>query len=947
MSIINIGNADDDGLGDSLRDAGRKMNRIIGGPATSITTDAGSASTTLGILYIVPASATGDFAGEDNKLAYYNGSAWEFYTPATGFEIWVADESARYRYSGSAWSVASGAASVTGTRRFGMDDPTAYSDALGADEGFDQEFDGSGASLPAGWAWFNQDTADFVQQFGYGAISNTGGADASDVQGAVMDLEGNEWTADMHLSAVSDDATGYSGMVVLRDSASGGLVMLGMFSPLEDDTPELYLIHWDDADGTNEVVIGGPYTFTPGLSHDAIFRVVKNSNTDYDFQVSPTGGPFIPLATAVDLSTYISPDQIGFGLNTEGVGNVACEWLRVRGYVAVVKTATSDDAEVELQLVFDQTSGTTAFTDESLKGRTITANGAPATDGTGLVLNGTNQWLTVDDGDDEAFQWLLSGDEWTYEAWFIGRPSNSLNVLFSTDIGSSSNRGIFCAIQSDGTLRLTIERANAGNYLLDQNGSNFVVPNDSAEHHFVMECLWDENDRASYIAVSLDGGDVQVFPMASIANDEVSIGAHSEFGAIGATNSGGSHFNGTLTGIRLTRGRRRYNLKDNAGGSVATVSSSSIKRNLSMDQYVEIGSRGLFDNPDLFWDTINDGTPTIYTSEPLFTESSTEGTVHAFFAQGSAHSADTVTSIWKVTSTDYGATWDPSTLVQVATDATFSCRNHAIIRDPVSGRLVVFFRTTNASDQTQDVYFVTSTDEGATWSARASVNSQLSATLQGLERAGWGPGVVTSQGMVMPFYGSGHCDLLFSSDGGLSWGSVVTAYTGQTNRNEPSIVVHSDTNQVALVPRRDNSSSDERDFSVLTSSDGGLTWGSLTDATKTSGGTPNNPNPIRLCNANGTIQAVWCSREEADNGIYLTEMDEDDFFAAPSQIITGTGNATETEIAKMVRFEPLNTGSNENGYGCPVFIEGERTFVSWNYGPQTSQILALPGYLVL
>ncbi|MGB0749045.1 MAG: DUF2793 domain-containing protein [Magnetospiraceae bacterium] len=56
-----------------------------------------------GDLYVVGASATGDWAGQDGNVAYYYNAAWEFYTPREGWWAFVEDENIRYEYVGSAW----------------------------------------------------------------------------------------------------------------------------------------------------------------------------------------------------------------------------------------------------------------------------------------------------------------------------------------------------------------------------------------------------------------------------------------------------------------------------------------------------------------------------------------------------------------------------------------------------------------------------------------------------------------------------------------------------------------------------------------------------------------------------------------------------------------------------------------------------------------------------
>lgn len=60
-----------------------------------------------GDVYIVGASATGDWAGEDANVAVYDGSAWVFYTPRRGWLAYVEDEEVLCVYkndSNEVWS---------------------------------------------------------------------------------------------------------------------------------------------------------------------------------------------------------------------------------------------------------------------------------------------------------------------------------------------------------------------------------------------------------------------------------------------------------------------------------------------------------------------------------------------------------------------------------------------------------------------------------------------------------------------------------------------------------------------------------------------------------------------------------------------------------------------------------------------------------------------------
>ena len=58
--------------------------------------------------YIVGGSATGDWSGQDDKIAYYKSSSWIFLTPVEGWKVWVQDENKTYYYTGAAWAELSG-----------------------------------------------------------------------------------------------------------------------------------------------------------------------------------------------------------------------------------------------------------------------------------------------------------------------------------------------------------------------------------------------------------------------------------------------------------------------------------------------------------------------------------------------------------------------------------------------------------------------------------------------------------------------------------------------------------------------------------------------------------------------------------------------------------------------------------------------------------------------
>ncbi len=83
------------------------------------------ASPSEGDVYIVAASATDDWAGEDGNIAYFE-QIWRFVTPLEGMTLWVNDEDMLYVYDGSDWRFAAPSPYEEGTftARFGAIAPT-------------------------------------------------------------------------------------------------------------------------------------------------------------------------------------------------------------------------------------------------------------------------------------------------------------------------------------------------------------------------------------------------------------------------------------------------------------------------------------------------------------------------------------------------------------------------------------------------------------------------------------------------------------------------------------------------------------------------------------------------------------------------------------------------------------------------------------------------------
>lgn len=80
------------------------LDAFIGGGVLDKDLTAPPGSPSEGARYIVAASATGDWSGQDDNLAYYFNGAWRFVAPGEGLFQWVVDESLLYVYSGGSWA---------------------------------------------------------------------------------------------------------------------------------------------------------------------------------------------------------------------------------------------------------------------------------------------------------------------------------------------------------------------------------------------------------------------------------------------------------------------------------------------------------------------------------------------------------------------------------------------------------------------------------------------------------------------------------------------------------------------------------------------------------------------------------------------------------------------------------------------------------------------------
>lgn len=81
----------------------RAVGALVQLSVISATTTAPPSSPSQGDRYIVPAGATGDWAGQTNRVVRYVGTDWEVYTPAVGWRANVEDQIGTLSYTADGW----------------------------------------------------------------------------------------------------------------------------------------------------------------------------------------------------------------------------------------------------------------------------------------------------------------------------------------------------------------------------------------------------------------------------------------------------------------------------------------------------------------------------------------------------------------------------------------------------------------------------------------------------------------------------------------------------------------------------------------------------------------------------------------------------------------------------------------------------------------------------
>lgn len=264
-----------------------------------------------------------------------------------------------------------------------------------------------------------------------------------------------------------------------------------------------------------------------------------------------------------------------------------------------------------------------------------------------------------------------------------------------------------------------------------------------------------------------------------------------------------------------------------------------------------------------------------YLNEPRLLECA-NGDLLCIYRKGTAHVSNGGT-LEQRRSTDRGLTWgDPSTLQAVAGR---DCRNHAVGITP-TGRLLVFNRTSNVA-VTDKHWRHYSDDNGLTWATDEFFPIASCAA--------FGRVVQTTVGLMRMCYLGNKIACEFSTDDGLTWGSVTYPWNASQQNatvTEP-FAIALDSSRIVVVMRDDQ---DGGRYFWSKSADGGATWSYPAGARWTTG-VPVPAAPMSFALHGGKVHAAWDGRTGFWKG-YSTETDIEAFWSNP-------GHAWQSGVAAL------------------------------------------------
>jgi hypothetical protein len=189
--------------------------------------------------------------------------------------------------------------------RFSPDRPPASANAM------DDEFDG--AAIAGTWSTVNFTSATNTVANGYLTLHSPG-IGSHNVQMIVQTLPSAPWgfTTKAEINAIPSSTAGHRAGLVLRESATGKLITLDLFTGLYGSGPFGFGIEIDINSWTSPTVLNTNLAFSWAVSYASQYFKITLTSTTLTFWISGFGNGWLPIYTeAITAHFTTAPNQIG------------------------------------------------------------------------------------------------------------------------------------------------------------------------------------------------------------------------------------------------------------------------------------------------------------------------------------------------------------------------------------------------------------------------------------------------------------------------------------------------------------------------------------------------------------------------------------------------------------------------------------------------------------
>jgi hypothetical protein len=257
----------------------------------------------------------------------------------------------------------------------------------------------------------------------------------------------------------------------------------------------------------------------------------------------------------IGATRYFKGVTLGRQLSTANAVEQVCECICLKPFSPVDLRASHQAADSTVLLLHGNgTNGSTTFTDSSGLSKTVTGFGnaqlstsSPKFGSAAIVLDGTGDYLSVGAAADWKF--LHDGTKWTLQLWFKAASFASAQAIIDTAAGTTSNAGIYLAIDTSRQIFVQIYRAVSSSYIINGTLTGSSIPNDGAYHH--LEITFDHSLASNNFVAYIDGVSAGALTKSGDAPSSAEPGFLLN---IGRSNGGTAHMNGTIDDFEIRSG---------------------------------------------------------------------------------------------------------------------------------------------------------------------------------------------------------------------------------------------------------------------------------------------------------------------------------------------------------------------------------------------------------